>query len=313
MSKMSKLAELQKKLSADIGKASSSATKHTQDVMADMGGFEKYGAKHLQTIEMWMISPNPHQPRIAFDEEALEQLANNIEQLGLLQPITVRKAGFNRYEIISGERRYRACEKLGMTTIDCLVVTISDEDNALLALAENITRDDLEDYEIAKAINTFKKSFPNKTEYAEILNIERQKLYRLFSFEILPESVIKRLDSKPGIMPDYTAQNIKTLLNKGYTIRQLEPYIHQGLDLVESGNLRHSKFVDFLVNKIQEESKGKENTVENQKRQLVRSDGTSYGNIKQNSKNLTIQIRASEISEEGREKLEAFLQSLMEN
>lgn len=308
---MSKLAELQKKLSANISKASQAATLHTQDVMSDMGGFEQYGAKRLESIELWMVSPNPHQPRIAFNEEALQQLANNIKELGLLQPITVRKAGFNRYEIISGERRYRACEMLGMNVIDCLVVNISDEDNALLALAENITRDDLEDYEIAKAISSFKKSFPNKKEYAEILNIGRSKLYRLLSYEILPKSILDRLNDKPSLMPDYAAQQIKTLVNEGYSIPQLEPYIHDALNLVESGELKHSKIISFINTKLEEKSAKKTLVSKTNKRQLLREDGSAFGSIKQDGKNLTIQIKTNEISDENKQKLEDFLKTLV--
>lgn len=310
---MSKLAALQEKLKLEQKQASEAATKHSHDVISQMDGFKQYGDKRLETIDMRLISPNPHQPRIAFNKEALEQLANNIQELGLLQPITVRKAGFNRYEIISGERRYRACELIGKTSIECLVVSISDEDNALLALAENITRDDLEDYEVAKAISSFKKNFPNKKEYAEILNIGRAKLYRLLSFEILPDSLIKRLDGKPSLMPDYSAQELKKLINDGYTMDMMEPHIHAALDLVESDQLKKSKIVSFVETRLQEQAAKKQVSSKPQKTVLVREDGTPYGNIKLDSKNLTIQIKATEISDEHREQLESFLAKLVNN
>lgn len=308
---MSKLAELQQRLNVQLGLSNESATKHTQSAIADMDGLNQFGEKHLQNIEMRMISPNPHQPRIAFNEEALDQLANNIKELGLLQPITVRKAGFNRYEIISGERRFRACQKLDMTSIDCLVVAISDEDNALLALAENITRDDLEDYEIAKAIISFQKNFPNKKEYAQVLNIGRAKLYRLLSFKMLPQSVLQKLDKQPGLMPDYVAQQIKTLVNDGYDITQIEPYIHKALDLIEQGSLKHSKISSFIQAGLQNVQKSQTDTGA-QKKSLVRKDGSKFGSIKQDGKNLTIQIKLSEIDEDKRHALEEYLSQIMQ-
>lgn len=93
-----------------------------------------------------------------FDELELQSLANSIQELGLLQTTPVRPSGIsNQYEIISGERRYRAFQLLEKPYIDCIVMEASDEQNSLLALAENINREDLTDYEIAKSVILFKK------------------------------------------------------------------------------------------------------------------------------------------------------------
>ncbi len=96
------------------------------------------------------IAPNPRQPRKSFDDYALMELASSIRQHGLLQPITVRAAG-GGYEIVSGERRCRACLMLGYTHIDAFILSAGEEESALLALIENLQRQDLHYFEEAEA------------------------------------------------------------------------------------------------------------------------------------------------------------------
>lgn len=307
---MSKFSDLQKKISANIEQSTKVATQHSDAVLSQFDGFQHYSDSRLETLEMRMITPNPHQPRIEFKEEELEHLTNSIKELGLLQPIIVRKIGLNRYHIVAGERRFRACERLGKTKIDCVVVNITDEENALLALAENITRANLEDYEIAKGIISFNKNYPNKKEYAELLNIGRAKLYRLLSYEALPQSVISRLDTKPGLLPDYAAQQMKSLTNIGYSMEVLEPHIHAAMDLVEKNELKHSKILNFVETRLKSNLVKKSST-KGVRKDLVRSDGSSYGKIKEDGKNFTIQIKLDELSQNNKQKLEEFLQEMM--
>lgn len=100
-------------------------------------------------IDIDAISANPFQPRTHFAREALEELAQSILQLGVIQPITVRKTGFNQYEIISGERRWRAAQMAGLKTIPAYVRLANDQNMLELALVENIQREDLDPIEIA--------------------------------------------------------------------------------------------------------------------------------------------------------------------
>ena len=100
-------------------------------------------------IDVDAISANPFQPRTNFGREALEELAQSILQLGVIQPITVRKTGFNQYEIISGERRWRAAQMAGLKTIPAYVRLADDQNMLELALVENIQREDLDPIEIA--------------------------------------------------------------------------------------------------------------------------------------------------------------------
>ncbi|MBR6186943.1 MAG: ParB/RepB/Spo0J family partition protein [Clostridia bacterium] len=96
------------------------------------------------------IYPNPRQPRKGFDELKLMELASSIRQHGLLQPITVRAAG-GGYEIVMGERRYRACMLLGFSQIDAFILSASEGESGLLALIENLQREDLHYFEEAEA------------------------------------------------------------------------------------------------------------------------------------------------------------------
>ena len=100
-------------------------------------------------IPAGMIEPNPFQPRMSFDAEALEDLTASIRTLGLIQPITVRPLGDNRYQIISGERRFRACQAAGMDMIPAFVRSASDQSMMEMAIVENIQREDLDPIEVA--------------------------------------------------------------------------------------------------------------------------------------------------------------------
>lgn len=96
-----------------------------------------------------LVEPNPFQPRLSFDKEALEELADSIRTLGLIQPITVRRISDSRYQIISGERRFRACRMAGMTQIPAYVRDAGDQGMLEMALVENIQRENLDPIETA--------------------------------------------------------------------------------------------------------------------------------------------------------------------
>ena len=112
----------------------------------------KTGNKILK-IPVSQIKPNINQPRTEFNQEALNELAESISQNGILQPLTVRKLGKNDYELISGERRLRASKIAGLTQVPCIVIVVSDEKSAVLALLENLQRQDLSFFEQAQGIS----------------------------------------------------------------------------------------------------------------------------------------------------------------
>ncbi|MBO4923434.1 MAG: ParB/RepB/Spo0J family partition protein [Bacteroidales bacterium] len=107
------------------------------------------GSADIVRIPAGMIEPNPFQPRMSFDTEALEELTASIRSLGLIQPITVRKTDDGKYQIISGERRFRACKAAGMDMIPAYIRAASDQSMLEMAIVENIQREDLDPIEVA--------------------------------------------------------------------------------------------------------------------------------------------------------------------
>lgn len=117
----------------------------------DISGNYVVGA--IAEIELYKISTNPFQPRENFEDESLAELAESIKNQGIIQPLTVRKMGFDKYQLISGERRYRAAKMAGLETVPCFIRVANDEQMLEWALIENIQRENLNAIEIAISYN----------------------------------------------------------------------------------------------------------------------------------------------------------------
>ena len=109
------------------------------------------GSSNICEVSIEKIQPNPNQPRRDFDDDSLQELANSIRQIGIIQPITLRDMGDGTYTIIAGERRWRASQRAGLTHIPAYIRTVDDENMMEMALVENIQRQDLTALEIALA------------------------------------------------------------------------------------------------------------------------------------------------------------------
>jgi len=121
-----------------------------EDASADSFRMDKSETNTLEVIPVNYIRPNPYQPRRIFTDESINDLARSIKQYGLLQPITVRKQGHHYYEIIAGERRWRAVCRAGYTHIKAMVQPALDEESAVIALIENLQRENLHFFEEAE-------------------------------------------------------------------------------------------------------------------------------------------------------------------
>ena len=104
---------------------------------------------NIVELDLEAIEVNPFQPRSNFNDEALQELASSIKELGVIQPITVRKLDFNKYQLVSGERRFRASKLIGLETIPAYIRIANDQESLEMALVENIQRQDLDPIEIA--------------------------------------------------------------------------------------------------------------------------------------------------------------------
>ena len=126
------------------GKSRAKAASETVEAVSQEGG--------IAYIDINDIKPNLNQPRKNFDEEKLWELANSIKEHGLIQPVVLRRSGAG-YEIVAGERRWRAARLIGVKELPCIIKELSDEENMLLAIIENMQREDLNPIEEAEGIN----------------------------------------------------------------------------------------------------------------------------------------------------------------
>ena len=146
--------------------------------------------REVARIPIDSIRPNPYQPRRVFSQEALEELCQSIRQYGLLQPISVRKAGNDVYELIAGERRLRACRMAGMTTIDALVFSAYEQDSAVIAMMENLQRENLHYMEEAEGYqNLIRDHGLSQEELARRLGKNQSTIANKMRILKLPASV----------------------------------------------------------------------------------------------------------------------------
>jgi ParB family chromosome partitioning protein len=124
------------------------------EALITMDDLNTGGSSSISEVELSKIEVNPNQPRSVFDQEALEELATSIKALGIIQPITLREIQPDQYQIISGERRYKASLLAGLTSLPAYIKKASDENMMEMALIENIQREDLNAIEIALAFQT---------------------------------------------------------------------------------------------------------------------------------------------------------------
>ena len=134
---------------ADIDRLRKPVGYVNKEIVGDRKNEAASESADIVRIPIDLISPNPFQPRMSFDSEALEELAASIRSLGLIQPITVRKTDDGKYQIISGERRYRACRIAGMDMIPAYIRSASKQGMLEMAIVENIQRENLDPIETA--------------------------------------------------------------------------------------------------------------------------------------------------------------------
>ena len=155
------------------------------------------GSSTINEVPIEQIEVNPNQPRREFDQIALEELANSIKQLGLVQPITLRQLDESKFQIIAGERRWRASQLAGLTAIPAYIRTIKDENVMELALVENIQREDLNAIEIALAYEHLQeKSGMTQERVAERVGKSRAAVANYLRLLKLPAQVQMALQKK---------------------------------------------------------------------------------------------------------------------
>lgn len=278
----------------------------------EFADFAMYQTGKIEQIPLNKIKLNTAQPRLTFDDESIELLSNSIDNVGLLQPITVRKKG-DFFEIIAGERRFRAFQKLEKNVIDCIILTANDEQNTLLSLAENLSREDLSDYEIAKSIITFKSNFPSKSDYAKALGLSRQKLYKLLSFEKLPKSALDKLDHHPHLLSADTVEQLITLKKQHNVADDTFVFLlNEGMDLLISGKIKQSKLIEFVRGKLNIKKKfPNSDPSERKMNHIYDKDGKSIAKIHQNQRKYVVELDSLNVSQTDAEIIARFFQDLL--
>uniref|UniRef100_UPI00125D5672 ParB/RepB/Spo0J family partition protein n=1 Tax=Acinetobacter sp. TUM15509 TaxID=2609154 RepID=UPI00125D5672 len=166
-----------------------------------------------RNVQITDIQASPNQPRKLFNQQDIKDLAASIEEIGLLQPIAVRRIN-DKYELIAGERRLKAHQFLNKNTIEVIIIDASDEEVALLTLAENLKREDLTDYEIYVGLTSLdEKLKKNKQKLAKSLGMNREDMYKYLSFEKLPGELIENLEKQPSLLARTAATAVKKFLS----------------------------------------------------------------------------------------------------
>ena len=249
------------------------------------------GSSSISEVPVAQIKANPNQPRWEFDPTALEELAESIRQIGIIQPITVRQMEDGTYQIIAGERRWRASQMAGLLSVPAYIRTADDENMMQMALVENIQREDLNPIEIALAYqNLIERYNLTQDKLSEKVGKKRTTIANFLRLLKLPAQVQMALQNKEmdqgharallGLaQPTMQVKLFEEIRQKGYSVRQVEEMvkaINNG-DTVKSGrkqlkdptqkrlpeeyNLLKSRLSDFFQTKVQmtcsEQYKGK--------------------------------------------------------
>lgn len=195
------------------------------------------GSSTINEIAIDQIEANPNQPRHEFDQEALEELAVSIRELGIIQPITLRQVADNRYQIIAGERRWRASQLAGLASIPAYIRTVNDENIMELALVENLQRQDLNAIEIALAYeHLLEESGMTQERISERVGKSRTAITNYLRLLKLPAQVQMALQKKVLDMgharallslesPSQQIKLFKDIIKNNYSVRKVEELV----------------------------------------------------------------------------------------
>lgn len=207
------------------------------DALITIDEVKTEGSSSINEIELSKIQANPDQPRRLFDEEALQELAASIRQIGVIQPITLRKINEDSYQIIAGERRYRASQLANLKAIPAYIKTAEDENVMEMALVENIQREDLNSIEIALAYQNLIETYNLTQErLSERIGKKRTTIANYLRLLKLPAEIQmgirdKKIDMAHArtivTLDDPTAQLevYELILEEGLSVRKVEEYV----------------------------------------------------------------------------------------
>ena len=201
----------------------------------------KVDSRELQHLPLDLIQRGKYQPRRDMDPSALEELANSIKVQGVMQPIVVRPIGGGRFEIIAGERRWRASQQAGLDKIPAMVREVPDEAAIAMALIENIQREDLNPIEEAVALQRLQQEFElTQQQVADAVCKSRVTITNLLRLIALPEEIKTLLAHGDlemgharallGLPLEQQVEGARHVVARGLTVRQTEALVRQWLN-----------------------------------------------------------------------------------
>ncbi len=204
----------------------------------------KVDTRELQHLPLELIQRGKYQPRRDMDPQALEELAQSIKNHGVMQPIVVRPVEGGRYEIIAGERRWRASQQAGLERVPALVREVPDEAAIAMALIENIQREDLNPIEEAVALQRLQQEFQlTQQQVADAVGKSRVSVSNLLRLIALPEEIKTLLSNGDlemgharallGLPADQQVEGARHVVARGLTVRQTEALVRQWLSSKE--------------------------------------------------------------------------------
>lgn len=206
---------------------------------------------NIINIDVNKIIPNKNQPRKIFDDKALEELSLSIKNYGIIQPITVRKIYDDIYEIVAGERRFKAVKLLNMETIPAVVIEVKEEESAAMALIENLQREDLDFIEEAMAFERLIEDFDlNQTQLAEKLGKSQSTIANKMRILKLPDSVKKKL--REGNLSERHARALLKIDDEELLLSIVEKVINKELNVNETEKLVNSIAEDINQKKMKD-------------------------------------------------------------
>lgn len=260
------------------------------------------------TLPVNVLERNPWQPRRYFDPTTLDELGQNIEINGQLQPIIVRAHPEhpNRYQIAMGERRWLSRKHRGHAEVDVVIVEYSDEQMALTALSENLQREELSDFEISLSLATIEKAFAKRKDIAEAIGISRTQLFRLSAFQKLPDFVLEDLGKQPRLLGASAAGDIASVLGRHgqegvNALREIWGRVCQGQ--LDQG--RVAKEIDVLVSRSREASPRRDGYL----RTFYR-DGKKAADIRHDGKHLMIRVHHAVLDDKTEKSIKQFMDGL---
>lgn len=215
----------------------------------------------LRKLPVEFLQPGKYQPRKDMAPEALEDLANSVKAQGIIQPIVVRPVGENRFEIIAGERRWRAAQLAGLDTVPCLVKDVPDEAAVAIALIENIQREDLNPLEEATALHRLMEEFElTHQSVAEAVGKSRTTVTNLLRLMQLNDDVkilLERGDIEAGhakvllgVQGTLQSDLARIIAAKGLTVREAERLVNKALNPTQKEEKKADPDVQQLENTL---------------------------------------------------------------